>query len=244
MSVDPAVPQAGPTLPSWPGRRRPQLSDEVAQHVRALIMSGAVPQGSFLRLEPLAHDLGISITPVREALASLEHQGFVRLEPRRGYVVSRFSRQDLVDVFMVEAFVAAELAERAARRITPERLGELHRVYDELVHLVNVQNYDEADNANFHFSWLVHDAAHSPKLSWLVSSIVPYSPQGYTSIEEMRDNIIEGFGAILVALDAGDPAAARRAMGDYVRRGGEASVRHFDQLGLWPDDPGPGDPDA
>lgn len=70
------------------GRRR-QLSDEVADYVRELIMSGQVRHGEFLRLERVADDLGISVTPVREALLSLRGEGFVTLEPRRGFMPRR-----------------------------------------------------------------------------------------------------------------------------------------------------------
>ena len=218
---------------TWPGRRRPQLSDEVAQYVRALILSGEVNQGSFLRLERLATELGISATPVREAMAALEREGFVRLEPRRGYRVSHFSRQDIADVFMVEAYIASELAARAAKRVTDERLTELRKVYEELQHFIATADYDSADDANFRFYWLVHDAAKSPRLSWLVSTIVPYSPHGYTSIDELRSTILDGHGSVLRALTDRDPAQARAAMDRYVRDVGSHVVRQFERAGLW-----------
>jgi DNA-binding GntR family transcriptional regulator len=207
----------------------------VVQYVRALIMSGEVEQGSFLRLEKLAKNLGVSATPVREAMAALERDGFVRLEPRRGYVVSGFTRQDIADVFMVEAFVASELAARAAERMSSERLAELHQVYDELRHFIAVGEYDQADDANFRFYWLVHDAARSPRLSWLVSTIIPYSPHGYTTNDELREVIVEGHGLLLKALTDQDPEEARMAMDKYVRSMGEHFMRQYERAGLWSD---------
>jgi DNA-binding GntR family transcriptional regulator len=196
-------------------------------------MSGEVRQGSFLRLDRLAGDLGISSTPVREALAALEHEGFVRREPRRGYIVSRFSRQDLLDVFVVEAFVGAELAARASRRMTTERLDELHRVYDEMVSFIRADLYDEADDALYRFSWLLHDAARSPKLAWLVGTIVPYSPHGYAAIEEFRLPMIDGYWAVLRSLDDGDEGGARVAMEAHIRASGDRFVDYFERIGLW-----------
>src|SRR5690349_1621469 len=67
---------------------RPQLADDVAAYVRDLIVSGQVRAGEFLRLENLAEQLGTSVTPVREALVSLRGEGFVTLQPRRGFMVS------------------------------------------------------------------------------------------------------------------------------------------------------------
>src|SRR5581483_6398970 len=98
-----------------PGRglgERPQLSDEVAARIRQAIMSGKVRQGEYLRLERLAAEFGISVTPVREALKSLRSEGFVVLEPRRGFVVARLSQQDVKDLFWAQAVVAAELTSR------------------------------------------------------------------------------------------------------------------------------------
>jgi DNA-binding GntR family transcriptional regulator len=196
-------------------------------------MSGEVEQGSFLRLEPLAKDLGISATPVREAMAALEREGFVRLEPRRGYIVTRFVRQDIADIFMVEGFVASELAARAAKLMSPERLAELHAVYDELKRFIAIEEYDQADDANFRFYWLVHDAARSPRLTWLVSTIVPYSPHGYTSNPELRATLVEGHGKVLEALTDHDSDQARLAMDRYVRALGDHVISQFEGAGLW-----------
>ena len=75
--------------------QRPQLSEEVADHVRARIMSGEVRPGEFIRLDETAAALGVSVTPVREALLTLRGEGLVDLVPRRGYLVSPMSREDV-----------------------------------------------------------------------------------------------------------------------------------------------------
>ena len=68
--------------------RREQMSDEVAGHLRAAIMSGTLLPGTFIRLDETAAGLGVSITPVREALRTLRGEGMVLLEPHRGHVAS------------------------------------------------------------------------------------------------------------------------------------------------------------
>lgn len=82
---------------------RLQLSDEAAARIRELIMDGRVRPGDYLRLERLALEFGISVTPVREALKSLRSEGFVVLEPRRGFVVAPLSKRDVQDLFWVQA---------------------------------------------------------------------------------------------------------------------------------------------
>jgi DNA-binding GntR family transcriptional regulator len=61
--------------------RREQLSDEVAGHLRAAIMTGMLQPGTFIRLDETAAQLSVSITPVREALRTLRGEGLVQLEP-------------------------------------------------------------------------------------------------------------------------------------------------------------------
>ena len=165
VSVVPLEPPNVP--PPFRFRQRPQLADEVVQYVRSLIMFGAVEQGTFLRLEPLAKKLGISATPVREAMAALEREGLVRLEPRRGYVVTPLSRQDVEDLYMVEAFIQGELVARAAKDATAERVAELRAIFLEMSRLMAAGQYDEADESFFRFYELLHDTAGSPRLSWL-----------------------------------------------------------------------------
>lgn len=64
--------------------QRPQLSEEVADHVRTRIMSGQVRPGDFVRLDETAASLGVSVTPVREALLTLRGEGLVDLVPGAG----------------------------------------------------------------------------------------------------------------------------------------------------------------
>src|SRR5699024_3127500 len=104
---------------------RPQLSDDVADRVRTWIMSGTVRPGSFIRLDETAAELGVSVTPVREALSKLRGEGLVESVPHRGYVVNPLSRGDVEDIFWLQGRIAVELAGRAARRATAADLDEL-----------------------------------------------------------------------------------------------------------------------
>src|SRR6202012_2014079 len=104
--------------------RRAQLSDEVAGHLRAAIMSGALRPGTFIRLDETAAKLGVSATPVREALLKLRGEGMVQLEPHRGHLVLPLSRQDVDDIFWVQATIAWELAAPAAQHTTDAGIAQ------------------------------------------------------------------------------------------------------------------------
>ena len=96
---------------------RPQLSEDVARYVRKRIFDGTYSAGEYVRLDQLAAELGISVTPVREALFELRAEGLLAQQPRRGFVVLPVTQRDLADVANVQAHVGGELAARAAVNI-------------------------------------------------------------------------------------------------------------------------------
>src|ERR1700686_4324352 len=98
--------------------RRSQLSDEVAGHLRAAIMSGSLRPGTFIRLDETAAELGVSVTPVREALLKLRGEGMGQLGPHGGHVVLPLTPQDIDDIFWLQATIARELAVAATDHIT------------------------------------------------------------------------------------------------------------------------------
>ena len=110
--------------------RREQLSDEVAARLRAEIMTGALRPDTFIRLDETAAQLGVSITPVREALRTLRGEGMVQLEPHRGHVVVPLTRADVEDIFWLQSTIARELATSATARITDEDIDGLDRLTD------------------------------------------------------------------------------------------------------------------
>ncbi|WP_433329444.1 GntR family transcriptional regulator [Spirillospora sp. CA-294931] len=213
---------------------RPQLSDEVAARIRELIMDGRIRPGEFLRLERLALEFGISVTPVREALQSLRSEGFVQLEPRRGFVVAPLSKQDVQDLFWVQASIAAELTVRAARRVTPERLRELASIQDEFDQVASTGRGDLAEEHNHLFHREINLAAAAPKLAWSLRSVTRYVPRGlYGRLPAWPATAAEDHRRILAALRGGEPEAAGQEMRAHIVRAGGLLVAHLERRGMW-----------
>jgi len=95
---------------------RPQLSDDVARLIRSRIFDGSYAAGSYVRLDQLAAELGISVTPVREALFALRAEGLIAQQPHRGFVVLPVTGRDVTDVANVQAHVGGEI---------PKALGQV-----------------------------------------------------------------------------------------------------------------------
>ncbi|HTY28854.1 MAG TPA: GntR family transcriptional regulator, partial [Mycobacterium sp.] len=157
-------------------RRRSQLSDEVAQHLREAIMTGVLRPGTFIRLDETAAQLGVSITPVREALLTLRGEGMVQLEPRRGYVVVAMSRQDIADIYWLQATMAKELAVSAVDRLSDAQIDELEQANDALARAIVDGDPAAITTAEFGFHRLLNRATGRVKLSWFLLHVARYMP--------------------------------------------------------------------
>jgi DNA-binding GntR family transcriptional regulator len=218
-------------LMARPLSSRPQLSDEVAAHLREAIMSGALHPGQFVRLDAVAAELGVSVTPVREALLALRGEDMVELEPRRGFVVSPLSRRDVKDMFGLQAELAAQLVGRAATLISDEQLAH---VADVAAELAGAEGHQELSTLEYEFHRLINKAAGSRKLARFLDMASRYTPaRVYTADPRWRVQVVADHAAIVAALRARDANAAREAVYRHVKDGERRLLRHLDGVGMW-----------
>lgn len=219
---------------SSPGRRRrPQLPEEVAAHLREQIMTGLLRQGDHLRLEYLADELGISVTPVREALLTLRGEGFVELAPRKGFLVAPLSRQDIEDTYRLRAMLAGELAARAARKITIGEISELESLHAELVHACQHREDTLIDELNVRFHQAINAIADSGKLTWFLGIAVRYAPRRLSGIGGWPEATAAEHRKILHALRNRDPVTAHREIHAHVMHSGRLLIEHLEARGFW-----------
>jgi DNA-binding GntR family transcriptional regulator len=213
---------------------RPQLSEEVASYLRDRIMSGHLRPGEFIRLEEVAAELGVSITPVREALLTLRGEDMVELEPRRGYLVAPLSRQDIDDLFRLQADIASELAHRAASRITPAELADLVTQQRGLVEAVDRGSPAEIEQREFEFHRSVNRVAAARKLAWFLYTATRYTPARlYSSDQGWRTTMLADHETLLAALGRADGDAAQAVMAHHFTDGAARLIAHLEGLGIW-----------
>jgi DNA-binding GntR family transcriptional regulator len=130
------------------------VADAVTEQLRRLILSGAVADGSPLRQDALAEEMGTSRIPVREALSRLESEGLVASYPHRGYVVTGLSRAEIEELFDLRSILEPELIRRAIPKLTEADFAEaetlLHKFGDALSS-EDVQSWGEL-NRRFHLA--------------------------------------------------------------------------------------------
>ncbi|GAC47981.1 GntR family transcriptional regulator [Gordonia aichiensis] len=208
-------------VPARSRRRRPRLSDEAAEHVRELIVSGQLEPGQFIRPEIMAAELDISATPMREGLLTLQSEGLLRVEPRRGFVVAPLSAADIEDVFTGQSLLAGELAARATSRMGSDDLDALVRIQTDLEKAADTADYDEVERLNHVFHRMIYSAADSPKLSWMIKGSLNYAPRRFfASVEGWPQASAADHRAIIAGLRARDAEKARAAMVAHIRNAG------------------------
>ena len=144
------------------------LREIVFDTLREAIINGSFKPRERLMEIQLAEEMGVSRTPVREAIRKLELENFIVMVPRKGAYVAGISGKDITDLFEVRAALEALAAGLAAERITPDELEEMERAALN-VHEAGegiIDNLVERDSA---FHDLLYKASHNQRLIQIIT---------------------------------------------------------------------------
>ncbi len=209
-------------------------SRRVYNHLRNKLISGEFSPGSRIRYGPVGKELGISATPVREAIGQLANEGFVELVPQLGAVVRKVGTDELTEIYEMREALESYAAATAAKRISAKSLHELSEQLDLMVALTAkvegtksrvpskrvVQQFEKADLA---FHMLIIDATGNQLMAktvgnkQLLTGIFSMERHAYdaTVLEETCSD----HRTILEALRSRNAEAAREAMATHIRNG-------------------------
>jgi DNA-binding GntR family transcriptional regulator len=213
-----------------PPRASNALVDETAAAIRARIMSGEIPIGAQLRQADLAAALGVSRTPIREALRQLQSSGLIEVLPRRGAVVRVPAPWEVREAFEVRAELEGLACVRAVGEITSEQLDELRRTND----MLRDGHEGATTAANDRFHTLIHEIAGNERLARTIRDINDAFPRNVSALvlqdnPRLRANNLAQHERIVEALAAHDAELARREMRDHVIAAGEALARWYER---------------
>jgi DNA-binding GntR family transcriptional regulator len=207
--------------------RRPQLSEEIARYLREQIMLGTYREGDHLNIDGLARELETSATPVREALLTLRSEGFVKVEPRKGFRVTPLGRGDIEDISMLLRAVTGELAARATTSLTDTDLERLDALQDLMRRADESSARDELEELDLKFHRLINQSSGSAKLQWILGVLARYFPQhSHSQVPGWHKSAIE-HGAILEALRKRDPESARKAASNHLKVAESILLEHL-----------------
>ena len=147
------------------------LRDVVFENLRSAILEGKLKSGQRLMEVQLAEQLGVSRTPVREAIRKLELEGLVVMLPRKGAYVANISVKDLMDVLEIRASLEGLGASLAAERRNDEDIKNLEELEVEFEEAVRTQNIDMLLKKDIEFHECIFKAANNKKLEKMINTL-------------------------------------------------------------------------
>lgn len=199
-----------------------KASQKAYDEVRRRILSGDFPEGSHLKEEELADICGVSRTPIRDALRKLAADYYVRIVPNHGTFVSRWSGEEISDIFVLRAMLEGYAARLAARRAKNQELAEMQSACEQIDVLLGKPNTFDKEGffaANKRYHMALRAAAGSDRLASTLTRLVEQPVVMRTVISYAMEDFIRSNAhhwEILEALREGDGAWAEAAMRGHI----------------------------
>ena len=188
----------------------PTRTAAVARQLRNEIVTGDLPPGSLIKDAELAARLGVSITPVREAIAQLSVEGLIDIAPNRTRHVTRVTQQNALELIDVMGVLAGAGFEWGVENLTDTHLDLMRLRQHEFVEALRAGNVLAAGAAAADFSTIVILASGNRELRSMVDLVVARTTRilAMTAESNLWETWITGHDEILKLLDAGDRRGA------------------------------------
>jgi DNA-binding GntR family transcriptional regulator len=204
------------------------LRDVIFDTLREAIIVGELKPGERLMEVQLAQKMGVSRTPVREAIRKLELEGLVEMLPRKGAHIADLSVKDIMDVLEVRATLDGLATSLSAARISDEEIKELKHVQDQFVNYVEKENLQGSIKKDVEFHDIIYRSSRNDKLIQISNNLreqvqrfrVIYIKDASSTRELIREH-----NEIIEAITSRDSEAARRTAQTHIKNQEEAIIR-------------------
>lgn len=208
---------AAPKLPTLPLTNSISIERQVYQALRHALMSGSIAPGATLTSRPISVALGVSPTPVREALKRLESDGALLGWNKRAFFVSDPDQVDFAELLEIRLSLEVQAIRAAARRATAvnlELIREINREYERLLASDDAEGPGNVLAVNFRFHFEIYKLSGSPLLVQMIETLwLRIGPSLNRFVVHYRHSDISNFhGQMLEALARQDPDGAEAAL--------------------------------
>lgn len=197
------------------------LRDVVFENLREAILEGRLSPGQRLMEVQLAEQLGVSRTPVREAIRKLELEGLVVMLPRKGAYVANMSLKDIIDVLEIRASLEGLSASLAAERIHEDDIKKLEKIAKEFKEHATDGDVEGLLKMDVEFHECIFKATNNKRLHQLINSLweqVYRFRVTYISDYDSSVNIIKEHELILDAIKKGDSELAKKYATEHIEK--------------------------
>ena len=207
------------------------LRELVCENIRQAITDGTFSPGERLMEIQLADEMGVSRTPVREAIRKLELEGFVVMIPRRGTYVADISIKDINDIYEIRTSLDVLAASLAAERINEEELARLQELLLEIEKYIPSMNMEKIVELDTAFHDLLYTASRNERLRTIIANLreqltgirgrsMSYPGRMASTAEEHR--------ALVAAIAARDVEAAQKAARIHIENAEQTLLRSIE----------------
>jgi DNA-binding GntR family transcriptional regulator len=194
------------------------LDDKIYARLKRMIADGELPPGQRILQEKLARDMGVSRTPLVNALKRLAQERLVEWVSRRGIYVKQFSLKEMAQLFEVREGLEPIAARLAATRIAPAEVRAFKKLFDGFTTKpspAEVQRYLKCDRQ---FHWRLVELTENPHLAAAMESVNMMISAYQVGVPRSLAESLPEHRAILEALARRDPDASEAAMRVHIRR--------------------------
>ncbi|MDD7389493.1 MAG: GntR family transcriptional regulator [Lachnospiraceae bacterium] len=195
------------------------LRDAVFETLREAILKGVLPPGQHLMEMQLAYQLGVSRTPVREAIRMLELEGLVNMVPRKGARVAAISEKSLCDVLEVRRALEELSVRLACTRMERDDLEKLDSINQQFIRACQSDDVVQIARIDESFHAVIYEAADNVKLLQLLNQMQNQMYRyriEYIKMKDRRQILVEEHKKIIHSLARRDVDAATEATRTHI----------------------------
>lgn len=208
-------------MEDWNIESHKPLREIVYSDLKMKILRGDIEPGTRLMEMKLSEEMGVSRTPIREAIRQLEKEGLVTIEPRRGAYASEVSQHDLTEILEVREDIEGLAAQFAAERMDDETMERLNDAADRYAEAVKENNTEDMIKYDTDFHHIIVEGSGNKVLVGIVEQIQEFVLRfRYIYYEDFRrvKQMPREHSAIIDAVASGDPERARSEAEVHVER--------------------------
>jgi DNA-binding GntR family transcriptional regulator len=205
-----------------PSRVRPVERENLGQkaywELREALLEGRFLPGDRIRLRNLAEEMGISVTPVREAVLQLVNEGALQLKSPRDIRVRELDPSEYMELVEIRKFFEGQALEHFLKKMQPHHLAELDRIEQRHQAALRRGDYRSAVSLDRRFMFTIFDAIDMPLSREMLDRLWLLARPTVTLLysEEGASMVDLGNGQLLTALSAGDPEAAKSVRSEMI----------------------------
>ncbi len=197
--------------------------------LRGAILRGEIAQDQPLTVGRLAQQLGMSPTPVREAIRTLQAEGLLQREPHHSVSVTRYSTKDIHDIFRLRAELESQAARLAVPRLSDEDIARLELLQCEMERAAERQDIERVNQLNAEWHLLIYSAADNRVLLDLVQHLwKKFMWEGNWITQNHAQLSFSQHTALLAAIRARDADLTDHLLREHIQTGEQANIAYLE----------------